>query len=426
MAKPTSSSNRSKRKTTKPVTTDKGRNNRAKVSTAKPTSDDTRVKGSGARVTNASQRVSSGSAKVSGTSKPALPARSSASDLQRLQTASRTKPTRPAPRTAPKPQAKPALPPGQKGGAVVSTGTRRTRAEAKTANAAQGSTGPNRIGRSDARPALPQGRSGGALAHTSGNGALARTASSATSGGGRLLGGAGRLLGPAGIAAAMASEVKAMSDRNKTFSWNRDKVKPDANGRGSRGVNTSNGRSVPTGSQQYNDYRNQQIAAERQRLKGVGNPPAAKPKPPAPTQSGGGSTPSRGGGGTSQASQGRSSTTQRSQTASAAPQSGPKRVSAATANRESGNYGTSRTNNPLIDADMKARMRQREDREGVGPVKDGARYSADVKNNTKGVGPVKNADTYSSALKQKSGSEKLKDAISKQRDEQQRRKRNAG
>jgi hypothetical protein len=51
---------------------------------------------------------------------------------------------------------------------------------------------------------------------------------------------------------------------------------------------------APTGSKVYNDYRNQQIAAEQQRLKGVGNPPAAKPKPPAPTQSGGGAAQSRG------------------------------------------------------------------------------------------------------------------------------------
>lgn len=76
-----------------------------------------------------------------------------------------------------------------------------------------------------------------------------------------------------------------------------------------------------------------------------------------------------------------------------------RRVSAATANRESGNYGTSRTNNPMIDDAMKARMRQREERAGVGPVKDGARYAADMKNSTKGVGPVKDGNRYASNLK---------------------------
>lgn len=76
-----------------------------------------------------------------------------------------------------------------------------------------------------------------------------------------------------------------------------------------------------------------------------------------------------------------------------------RRVSAATANRESGNYGTSRTNNPMIDDAMKARMRQREERDGVGPVKDGARYAADVKSSTQGVGPVKDGERYASNLK---------------------------
>lgn len=113
---------------------------------------------------------------------------------------------------------------------------------------------------------------------------------------GKLAGAAGKALGAVGVVGAMASEVKAMSDRNKTFSWNRPKVKPDANGRSSRGVNTPKGRTVPTGSQQYNDYRNKQIADNRERLKSVGNPPA-KRTTTASTQSGGGSTQSRSSGG---------------------------------------------------------------------------------------------------------------------------------
>jgi hypothetical protein len=52
----------------------------------------------------------------------------------------------------------------------------------------------------------------------------------------------------------------------------------------------------------------------------------------------------------------------------------------------------------LIDAEMKARMRQREERQGVGPVKDGARYAADVKGSTQGVGPVKDGKTYGSNI----------------------------
>jgi hypothetical protein len=78
--------------------------------------------------------------------------------------------------------------------------------------------------------------------------------------------------------------------------------------------------------------------------------------------------------------------------------SGERRVSASTANRESGNYGTSRTNNPLMKG-MTDRMRQREERDGVGPVKDGNRYAADMKNTTKGVGPVASGERYASGMK---------------------------
>ena len=57
-----------------------------------------------------------------------------------------------------------------------------------------------------------------------------------------------------------------------------------------------------------------------------------------------------------------------------------RRVSAATANRESGNYGTSRTNNPMIDDAMKARMRQREESQagasGSSKPEDKSRYVA--------------------------------------------------
>jgi hypothetical protein len=172
-------------------------------------------------------------------------------------------------------------------------------------------------------------------------------------------------------------------------------VKKDPNNRSSTGIRISDKenqrdyKAAPTGSQQYNDYRNKQIAAERERLKGVGNPPKP-PKPPAAKP---------------QATRPAASQTSRP-AAPASPKkpatpttSKDRRVSAATANREAGNYGTSRTNNPMIDDAMKARMRQREDAAGVGPVKDGARYAADIKNSTKGVGPIKDGDRYASNLK---------------------------
>lgn len=98
-----------------------------------------------------------------------------------------------------------------------------------------------------------------------------------------------------------------------------------------------------------------------------------------------------------------------------------RRVSAATANRESGNYGTSRTNNPMIDDAMKARMRQREERDGVGPVKDGARYAADIKNSTQGVGPVKDGERYASNLKPANNSKTEKGMTLAERMRQRRR-----
>jgi hypothetical protein len=119
---------------------------------------------------------------------------------------------------------------------------------------------------------------------------------------------------------------------------------------------------------------------------------------PAATSTSGGDTTSRntGSGGT------RSSTpAPKPATKPAAKPAAPaqRRVSAATANREAGNYGTSRTNNPMIDDAMKARMRQREEKAGVGPVKDGAQYSADVKSSTRGVGPVADGGKYAGNLK---------------------------
>jgi hypothetical protein len=208
-------------------------------------------------------------------------------------------------------------------------------------------------------------------------------------------------------AAAKAAEVLGKAANPKE--WNRvsaelkdrgygsaaKPVKKDANNRSSTGVRVSDKennrdyKAAPTGSQQYNDYRNQQIAEERERLKNVGNapkpakPPAPKPQATRPA----GSQPSR------------PATPASPKKPTTAASAKDRRVSAATANREAGNYGTSRTNNPMIDDAMKARMRQREDAAGIGPVKDGARYAADVKNSTKGVGPVKDGERYASNLK---------------------------
>lgn len=64
--KVTSSANRSKRKTTKPVSSDKGRRARARVSTAKVSSSEGRQSTGSARVTGGSQGTRRGAAKPSG------------------------------------------------------------------------------------------------------------------------------------------------------------------------------------------------------------------------------------------------------------------------------------------------------------------------------------------------------------------------
>ena len=83
--------------------------------------------------------------------------------------------------------------------------------------------------------------------------------------------------------------------------------------------------------------------------------------------------------------------------------------------------GTSRTNNPLIDDTMKARMRQREEQQatssGSSKSEDKSKYVAS--NGQQYAGPAFGSSSNksdSSAIAQKSGSDKLKDAIDKQRE----------
>ena len=95
--------------------------------------------------------------------------------------------------------------------------------------------------------------------------------------------------------AAKPSEWKRVQKelKDRGYGSGNKTVQKDANGRSSTGVrvsdkaNSRDYKAAPTGSQQYNDYRNNQLASERERLKNVGNPPA-KPKPPAPTRDRGG------------------------------------------------------------------------------------------------------------------------------------------
>jgi hypothetical protein len=142
-------------------------------------------------------------------------------------------------------------------------------------------------------------------------------------------------------------------------------VSKDANGRSSRGIRVSDKANkrdavtVPTGSKEYNDYRQKQIEAEKARLKNVGNAPARSTSSSTPSRSS--STPVR------MPSSVTRSSAPKAPAAPAKPTE--RRVSAATANRESGNYGTSRSNNKLLGDFLKNKMQDREDK-AAGPTND--------------------------------------------------------
>jgi hypothetical protein len=102
---------------------------------------------------------------------------------------------------------------------------------------------------------------------------------------------------------------------------------------------------VPTGSQEYNDFRQKQIEAEKQRLKNVGNAPARSTSSSTPSRSS--STPVR-----MPSSVTRSSAPK----APAAPAKAGQKFEDFNPNR-----GTSKTNNPLM-KDFVGRMKDREDK----------------------------------------------------------------
>lgn len=385
--KVTSSGNRSGRKPTKPpvVTTSKGRGNRSAVSTAKPTSGSNgKPPASGARVTNASQRTSNGSARVTGTPRAALPPGT-------------PRPTRPSignvsgPASSPKPPGtnanlrpsgpvrpvsvrdlgntnRPQVAPGQQRSLPQGQpSTRRQQAQAKQAQAAAGTSGPNRVGQ-------PAGSANRVYGANRVNASVNRAVNSTRLGRNLSLGRGGAAATVLGLISAVQDQFlskdqldkKYVNEKGKVYNevrqnlFGKDKpVSKDANGRSSQGIRISDTRrTVATGSQEYNDYRRQQLAAEKDRLSKIGNvtiPTAARP--PATGSGGSSSTPSRGG--TTPRRSGSTSPARKASTAATPPSE--RRVSASTANRESGNYGTSKTNNPLM-KDLVGRIKDREDK----------------------------------------------------------------
>jgi len=264
MATPTSASNRSKRKTTKPVTQGQNpqRANRQKVSNAK--------------VSNSEQRTNTGTAKVTtgkgGSTPKALPPASKGGALATQGRGSL--------------RGQPQLPPGRKGGGMEKAGpTVDVKANTPKVSGASPKT------TAAAPKSLPAGRPGGAIARI---GAAASSAAKNLPKAAKFASGLkGGLISTAlyeGGSRAIEAGVGAYKNAIRTE-------------RGQQAASSGqSGRYVP-GNQQsrggMGGVSNIPLGEGPRNNPNYGKP-ASKPKPPAPTQSGGGSTQSRsGGGGTS-------------------------------------------------------------------------------------------------------------------------------
>jgi hypothetical protein len=258
--KVTSSSNRNKRGSKKPVT--KGQNpqraNRQTASNA-TVSQSGGSRGSGARVTNAAQRTTSGSARVTG-------------------------------------GARPALPPGRSGGALATRpptqSTRQANARAQLRDASRGSTGPNRVG----QPAGSANRMYGAnVVNRSVNRAVAATR----------LAGLGKAVGKVALPAAIATQAMDVVGGFQKLANH-----PFLKGKGGKPAPSAGRRTNPKAAKPAKPKPQRQGPAVPARL---ANAPAAPkpPKPPAATASTRASAPSR------------SSTPARSSAAASRPASRP-------------------------------------------------------------------------------------------------------
>ena len=334
----TSSSNRNKRKSAKPVTRGENpqRSNRQGVSTARVTSGSNgKPTGGGARVTNASQRTSNGSARVTGSTRAALPPGTRGGALAVRPPAARPAATRP-------PAARPGaatrnpindMPNSRRAGVnlpkVLSRGERL------------GASGEPGAG----RPGAP--RPGGP----------ARPPAGARIGLGGLRGG---LIGAVGSMAADAIGSALGNQLGKA-------LKPLGRAIDDRlpGVNSKDEERRIASRQPLRQMTPQERSRAVRLPQAEPRDMSARPKPPsAPTlpasvrQPSSGSSGSVSGGSTPRRS-GSTPTARKASTAPTPPSE--RRVSVSTANRESGNYGTSKTNNPLM-KDMVGRMKDREDK----------------------------------------------------------------
>lgn len=317
MATPTSSSNRSKRKGTKPITQGQNpqRGNRQKVSNAQVTNSNTRGSNAGsAKVTSSSSPAASKPApvqrrtRVNGKVKPGMVPRNQVGQ---------PKPQRQGPTTSNVPPRATPQPPAKPSG--------------------------NFKAPSIPKPGKPAAKPPVSGVRRVGGGLVSGTILTAA---------AGKAIETLGRAAQPGEWNRVQRELQARGYGGRKPVNNDPNGRSSTGVRVSDKanqrdyKAAPTGSQQYNDYRNQQLAAERDRLKGVGNPSKAKPKPPAelPRRQESGSGSQR----------------------SAAPQTTKPAMPGRKWDDFNPGRGTSKSNNPLLDRDsggmkLRDRMKQRED-----------------------------------------------------------------
>lgn len=275
MATPTSSSNRSKRKSPKPITQGQNpqRGNRQKVSNAQVTNSGTRGSNTG------SAKVTTG--RGAGAPKPADPWKSPTTKNSRTSapTSNTTFRTQNTPLTLPNSRAQ--------GTNLPRSGAQQLRSS--TQGARPSGKPPVKPSGNYKAPRIPK--------------PVTSAIKEGTSLGGRFASGLG-FITTAGAIADKAKEVFNPKDNIATRLGDlgtsitnpekrRQQLRPvtkDPNGLSSTGIRVSDTKNkrdykaAPTGSPEYNNYRNQQIAAERERLKGVGNPPKRKPQaPPTPT-----------------------------------------------------------------------------------------------------------------------------------------------
>ena len=313
--KVTSSSNRNKRGSKKPVTKGQNPQRANRQATSKATvSQSGGGRGRGARVTNASQRTTSGSARVTG-------------------------------------GARPALPPGRSGGALATRpptqSTRQANARAQLRDASRGSTGPNRVG----QPAGSANRMYGAnVVNNSVNRAVAATR----------LAGLNKAVCKVALPAAIATQAMDVVGGFQKLANH-----PFLKGKGGKPAPSAGRRTNPKAAKPAKPKPQRQGPAVPARLANSPKPanlpkPTPKPKPSSATTPTRSSAPARPAASRPVASR-PAATPAKAKPPAASATSAERRVSASTSNRESGNYGTSKTNNPLM-KDMVARMKAREDK----------------------------------------------------------------